>query len=139
MTTARPSTPVIENRKLALHSQVLDSFEAGIVLEGWEVKSIRQSQINIEGSWVTIQKGVPLLVGSMIGAQNSPNNSGRCQRRRRVLLLHKSEISSLQSWIKRAGIAVRPLSLYWKGRHLKCKILVAVRDVRRKANPTSQS
>jgi SsrA-binding protein len=139
MPTTRSSNQIIGIRKVALQNQVLASFEAGIVLEGWEVKSIRQSQINIEGARITIQKGVPLLVGSTIGPLNFPNNLGRCHKRRIVLLLHKSEIDSLRSWIRRGGIMVRPSSLYWKGRYLKCKILVAVRGVEWRPKPQTSS
>lgn len=114
------------NRKANHEYFIEDRYEAGLSLQGWEVKSLRAGKANIAEAYVTIKGAEAILLGSTI---NPLNNA--CAyvvsdpTRTRKLLLHKKEISKLIGLTQRQGYTLIPLKLYWKGSFAKLEIGVA--------------
>jgi len=121
-----PSNTIAQNKK-ARHDYLLETeFEAGLVLEGWEVKSIRAGKAQINEGFVQLQNGEAYLYGAIITPllQASTHVSPE-QQRSRKLLLHAYELSRLHNAVERKGYTIVPLSLYWKKSRVKCKIALA--------------
>ncbi|SBT81914.1 SsrA-binding protein [secondary endosymbiont of Trabutina mannipara] len=97
-------------------------LEAGLSLQGWEVKSLRVNKFNINNSYVILKHGEAYLLGAIF---QPINISFFDSMRIRKLLLNKNELSLLFSKIKRTGYTVVPLSLYWKKSWVKIKIGIA--------------
>lgn len=110
---------VAENRKARHDYFVEDSLEAGIELCGTEVKSIRQGQINLKDSFCSFHDGEIFAENIHVSPYEKGNIFNRDPRRKRKLLLHKKEILRLKSLSEREGYTVIPLSVYFKGSHLK--------------------
>lgn len=102
-----------ENKKALFDYEVLERFEAGIVLFGQEVKSIRTGHINLAGSYITLAGNEPYWVGVKIPAYQ-PNNAGADygEERQRKLLLNKKEIDKLIGKTKQKGFSLIPLKVY---------------------------
>src|SRR5207244_4017829 len=102
------------NRK-ARHEYTLEThFEAGLMLQGWEVKSLRAGSAQIADSYVLIKKGEAWLIGSQINPLLSASTHVHTDATRtRKLLLHKRELKNLIGLTERRGYTVIPLSLYW--------------------------
>lgn len=114
----------IANNKIARHEYLIEStHEAGLVLQGWEIKSLREGRVQLKESYITFQKGEAWLVGShmspLLSASThiTPNPT-----RQRKLLLHDYEIIRLQASVDRKGHTVVPISLYWKNNRVKVEI-----------------
>lgn len=105
---------------------ILETFEAGLVLRGYEVKSIKSGKVSIKGAYVKIVAGVPKLIGASI-APYQPGNVPPDYREQadRTLLLSKSQIASLVGLAKSHGVTLVPLKLYAKGNIVKLEIGVA--------------
>ena len=105
--------------KRAFHDYTLEErFEAGIVLNGWEVKSLRAGKLQIAESYVLLKKGEAFLIGSHISPLLSASTHVRADATRtRKLLFHRKELNKLIGLVERRGYTLIPLSLYWnKGR-----------------------
>ncbi|MEM0923828.1 MAG: SsrA-binding protein SmpB [Pseudomonadota bacterium] len=121
---AQAKTPKLkiaaENRKARHNYFIEDSFEAGIVLEGSEVKSLREGKANIAESYATVEGGELWLVNAYIPPFSQVKNAvfGHDERRRRKLLAKQREIARLWQGIGREGMTLVPLKLYFneKGR-----------------------
>lgn len=109
---------VSENRKARYSYDILDTFEAGIVLSGSEVKSLRQGKSNIAESYATAQAGEIYIINAYIPGYAEANRFNHEERRPRKLLLHKREIAKMIIAIQREGMTLVPLKLYFndKGR-----------------------
>ncbi|MEG3191005.1 MULTISPECIES: SsrA-binding protein SmpB [Novilysobacter] len=113
--------------KRARHDYHLEErFEAGLALQGWELKSIRAGRANIGESYAVVRGGEMFL----FGAQMTPLISASThvvteERRTRKLLLHRSEIDNLIGRIQRDGYTVVPTALYWKGNKIKIELALA--------------
>lgn len=109
---------IIDNRKAYHDYFIEDKYEAGLVLEGWEVKAIRAGRSNIKESYVVIRNGEIFIVGMHITALESASTHIHPDpTRTRKLLLHATEIDKLIGKVERAGYALVPLDLhYTKGR-----------------------
>jgi len=122
-----PPGAVITVNKKALHDyHIEDRLEAGIVLEGWEVKALRAGKVQLRDSYVIIKNGEAWLLGALINPL--PTASTHIQpdpQRTRKLLLHKDEINRLIGAIERKGYTVVALSLYWKNGKAKVEIGLA--------------
>lgn len=114
----------INNRKAKYDYQIFEEIEAGIVLNGTEIKSIRQGKANLKDSYATIKKGEVLLLNMHISPYEQGNIFNHEETRTRKLLLHKKEILKLQDKIKLEGFTLVPLKLYFKKN--KAKILLGV-------------
>lgn len=114
---------IIDNRKATHDYTIEERFEAGLVLEGWEVKSIRGGRANIKEAYVLIRNGELFIIGMHITpmAQASTHNRADPVRTRK-LLLHAREISRLIGKVERAGYALVPLDLHFSKGRIKATI-----------------
>jgi SsrA-binding protein len=113
-----PRKVVAENRKARHSYEIQDTFEAGIMLSGSEVKSLRQGKSNIADSYATDQGGEIYLINAYIPGYTEANRFNHEEKRPRKLLLHKREIAKLIGAVRRDGMTLVPLKLYFndKGR-----------------------
>jgi len=112
-----------ENRKAKFQYEILEKFEAGLVLTGQEVKSTRLGRMTIMGSYVIFKDNEAYLTGSNIPPyqiKNAPIDYD--PQRQRKLLLKREEISYLLGKVKERGLTIVPLSVYTKGRQIKLGI-----------------
>jgi len=105
---------VVQNRKARFDYEVLDTFEAGLVLRGTEVKSLRQGHMVLKDSYCDITGGQAYLVGAHISPYEQGNIYNHEPERRRKLLLHKREIERLDTIVSEKGLALVPLKVYFK-------------------------
>ena len=113
---------IAENRK-ARHDYFVDEvYEAGISLYGTEVKSLRRGTVNLKDSYCEIDKGELFALGVHISPYEEGNIFNRDPLRPRKLLMHKREIMKLTGLVARDGFTLVPLSLYFKGSHVKMAI-----------------
>lgn len=120
------SNQIAVNRKAKFEYSFEDTFEAGIVLEGWEVKSLRAGKGNIADSYVILKNDEAWLLGGLITPLTSTcTHNVAIGNRTRKLLLHKKEIQKLIGAKERKGYTIVPLKMYWKGSRVKVQIAVA--------------
>lgn len=115
----------IQNKKGRFNYEVLETFEAGISLHGFEVKSIRDKRGNIEGSHITVRGGEAFLLGANIPPfqpANAPKSFD--PERHRKLLLTKKELEKLSELESKKGLTIVPLSMYNKNQKIKVEIAV---------------
>lgn len=111
------------NKRAWFDYDILKTYEAGIELLGPEVKSVKNSRINLSGSYVIIQNNQAWLLNADIPAYQPKNmKPGYNPKRTRRLLLHKSEISELIGKTKEKGLTLMPLKVYTKGQKIKVEI-----------------
>jgi len=116
---------VVVNRR-ALHDyDVLERVEAGIVLTGSEIKSIRAGKVSLQEAYVRPEQGELWLVGSHVGAYEPASYQGHDPRRRRKLLLHREEIRELSQSVEQRGLTLVPLRLYLKDGVAKLEVGLA--------------
>ena len=114
------------NRKASHEYTLEERYEAGVVLEGWEVKSLRAGKIQIAESYVLLKKEEAWLIGSHISPLLSASTHVKADpTRTRKLLLHRNELSRLIGLIERRGYTLIPLSLYWSRGRVKLEIGLA--------------
>ena len=113
--------------KRARHEYALqDRFEAGLALQGWEVKALRAGRINFGDSYAVVLRGELFLVGAQITPLISTSTHViPHDRRTRKLLLHAREIDRLIGAVERDGYTLIPTAMYWKGPHVKVEIALA--------------
>ena len=117
---------IAQNRKARYNYEILEEIEAGIILTGSEVKSIRNGKININDAHCLEIKGEICLVNAYIGEHKGAVIFNHQPRQNRKLLLHKKQIKKIIGKIKTKGVAVIPLSLYFNNRNIaKVKIAIA--------------
>jgi SsrA-binding protein len=117
---------IIDNRKAFFDYFIEDRYEAGLVLEGWEVKAIRAGRTQIKEGYVMIRDGELYLIGAHISPL--PEASTHIHPdpvRTRKLLLHSEEISKLIAKVEQRGHTLVPLNLHYKGGRVKCEIGLA--------------
>lgn len=124
---AGPPTRLIAQNKKARHDYSIEqTFEAGMVLEGWEVKSIRAGRVQLKESYITLHKGEAWLLGAHISPlPNVAEYINPDPTRSRKLLLNQKEISRLLSGKEREGYTIVPLDLHWTRNHVKAEIALA--------------
>lgn len=122
-----PSTGLIADNRKARHDyQIEDHYEAGLVLLGWEVKSIREGRVQLKDSYVVLMQGEAWLLNSHISPlQNVPEYVKAEPERTRKLLLNQREISRLTSAKSREGYTIVPLNMHWKKNNIKLEIAIA--------------
>jgi len=115
-----------ENKKAGFNYEVLEKFEAGLVLFGQEVKSIKTGHINLSGSYVTFFRDEPFLVGVKVPPYQ-PNNSGSNynEERQKKILLNQKEIDYLMGRTKTKGFSLIPLKVYDKNGRIKLEFGLA--------------
>ncbi len=114
------------NRKALHEYSIEERFEAGIALEGWEVKSLRAGRIQLDQSYVIIKNSEAWLLGGLITPlQTASTHIHPDPQRTRKLLLHRNELSKLIGNVERKGYTLIPLKLYWKNNRVKLEIALA--------------
>ena len=114
---------ILAKNPTARHNYSIEStFEAGIVLSGTEIKSIRNGKVNIKDTYVNIKNGEAFIYGMNISPYEFGNIYNKDPLRTRKLLLHKNEINRLYGMIKQKGISLVPISMYLKGNKVKLEI-----------------
>jgi len=117
---------LIENKKARFNYEILETYEAGLELQGLEVKSLRKGQGSLEGAHVIVRGGEAYLVGATIPpyqAGNTPKDYDPARTRR--LLLTKKQIGELAEYENKKGLTIIPLSVYNKNSRLKLSVGVA--------------
>jgi len=117
----------ITDNKKAFHDYFIEErFEAGMVLEGWEVKSIRAGRIQLKEAYVIVRNGEIFLFGAHISPlPTASTHINPDPVRTRKLLLHDSEISKLIGKVERAGYTLVPLNLHYSRGRIKCEVGLA--------------
>ena len=108
-----------------LGGEILETFEAGLVLLGPEVKSLRAGKANLVDAYATIRRGEAFLVNAHISPYTQAGRENPDPRRERKLLLHKREIARLRGQIAERGRTLVPLSLYFKEGRVKVELALA--------------
>src|SRR5437660_7848584 len=106
--------PVTENRKARHDYEILETFEAGMVLTGSEVKSLRAGRANLKDAFARVDRGEVFLLNAHISPYAAASRFGHEPERNRKLLLHRAEIDKLVGRIQERGLTVIPLKLYFK-------------------------
>ncbi len=113
---------LVSNRRAKHDYQISETFEAGIVLEGTEVKSLRNHGGHLQEAYVKVLKGEIWLIGAHIAPYSHGNIQNHEERRDRKLLMHKREISKLIASTREKGMALIPLGMYLSKGRVKVKI-----------------
>ncbi|WP_314793221.1 SsrA-binding protein SmpB [Eggerthia catenaformis] len=114
---------VIANNKKAYHDYfIIDTYEAGIELQGTEIKSIRNGSVNLKDSFIRIKKGEAFVENMHIAPYDQGNIFNHEPRRLRKLLLHKKEIRKLEKSIQEQGLTIVPTKLYFNTSKAKLEI-----------------
>ena len=117
---------LVKNKKAHFNYELLDKFEAGMVLRGFEVKSLKKGQGSFEGAHVVIRGDEAFLVGATIPAYQPANTPKDYDpARTRKLLLNKKELNELSGAERQKGLTIVPISVYTKGNKLKLGIAIA--------------
>ena len=120
------TSPTIKNRKARHDYDILEVFEAGIALQGSEVKSIRAGQVQMRDSFARVDDGELWLIGLHISPYAQATGFGAHDPdRRRKLLVHRRQISQLESQVNEQRLTLVPLSIYWKDGKAKVELAVA--------------
>jgi len=116
---------VATNRKAYHDYEILETHEAGIVLRGTEVKSLRESQVNFKDCYAAVDNGEAWLIGCYISPYHHGTDANHDPERKRKLLLHRREIQRLLGKVAERGLTMIPLRLYFKGGRAKCELGLA--------------
>lgn len=116
---------IAQNKKARHDYAIVDTIEAGIVLQGTEIKSIRNSRINLKDGFVRIRNGEAFLVNVHISPYEQGNIFNHDPLRTRKLLLHKKQIDKLYGEMKQQGMSIVPLKVYLKDGYAKVLIGLA--------------
>lgn len=120
------SNVIAVNRQARHEYYVEETFEAGLALQGWEVKSLRAGRVNLQESYVLIKNGEAWLFGAHISPLASASTHVQPDPiRSRKLLMHKLELNRLIGQVERRGYTLVPLKLYWKNNRIKLEIGLA--------------
>lgn len=121
-----PDNTIAQNKKARFDFFVEEEFEAGLVLQGWEVKSLRAGRVQLIDSHIIIKHGEAWLLGSQIQPLMTASTHIETDPvRTRKLLLHRKELDKLIGHVERKGYTIVALSLYWKQNRVKAKIALA--------------
>lgn len=120
------SSTIITNKKARFDFTIEDRFEAGLVLEGWEIKSLRAGKVQLVDSYVMIKNDEAWLLGTLINPlPTAASYTHPDPQRTRKLLLHRNELDRLIGAVVRKGYTLVALSLYWKQGKVKAEIGLA--------------
>lgn len=113
---------ITTNRRARHDYQITETFEAGLVLQGSEVKSLRAGNANLKDAYVMFRDGEAWLVGSYIAPYSFSREGGHHPERDRKLLLHKREIERTAAKVAERGLTFVPMSMYFKGGKAKVEL-----------------
>ncbi len=124
-TNSQQNETITVNRKARYDYYLRDRYEAGIVLQGTEIKAIRNGQFNLTDSYAQIIDGEVFLVDAFIGLYDQGNRMNHEPKRLRKLLLHRSEIKKLERSVQSKGMTLIPTRAYFAGSRVKLELAVA--------------
>lgn len=127
-TARETSTParIADNKKAHFDYHIEERHEAGMVLQGWEVKALRQGKAQITDGYVLIRDGELFIIGCQINPIRTTSTHMPAEAARtRKLLLHKDEIRRLIGKVEQRGYTLVPLNLHWKNSFVKCEVALA--------------
>ena len=113
---------ISRNRKAKFNYEILNTYEAGVVLKGVEVKSLRKASVNLKDSYCVIQKGEIFVLNMYIAPYEQGNIFNKDPLRKRKLLMHKKEILKLYDIVKQKGFSIIPISIYFNKALVKVNI-----------------
>jgi SsrA-binding protein len=117
---------IAENRRARFDYHIEEQFEAGMVLEGWEVKAVRAGQVQLTDGYIHIRNGELFLIGCRINAlREASTHVSPLADRTKKLLMHKGEIKRLIGKTEQKGFTLVPLNLHYKGGRVKAEIALA--------------
>ena len=117
---------IAENKRARFDYHIEEQFEAGLVLEGWEVKAVREGQVQLTDGYVLIRGGELFLIGCRINPLRTASTHVNPQAERtRKLLMHKDEIRRLIGKVEQKGYTLVPLNLHYKDGRIKVEIALA--------------
>lgn len=123
---AATEKPISENRKARYEYFIEERYEAGLVLQGWEVKSMRAGRAQLTEAYVFLRKGEAFLTGAHVSPLNTTSTHVVADPvRTRKLLLNRRELEHLVGSVERKGYTIVPLELYWKSGRAKLMIGLA--------------
>ena len=129
MASKKPKTPspvIAENKKAAFNYFFEERFEAGLVLEGWEVKALRAGKAQLTDGYVVIRSGELFVIGCQINPLGTASTHVSPDSvRTKKLLMKGDEIRHLIGKVEQKGYTLVPLKLYWKGGRVKCEVALA--------------
>ena len=114
------------NKKASYNYEILDKYEAGIVLLGSEIKAIREGKVNLKDAYVDIRSGEAFLLNSHIGLYSNASYNNHEPERERKLLLHKQELLKLERRVKARGVTIVPIRMFFNAKgYVKVEIATA--------------
>jgi SsrA-binding protein len=113
---------IVDNRRARFDYELLERFEAGLVLTGTEVKSLRQGRVSLAHAFADVRDGEVWLVGADIATYDQGNIANHEPERDRKLLLRRSEIASLVGKVREKGLTLVPTRMYWKDGRAKVEL-----------------
>ncbi len=120
------ATRIAENKKAAYNYFFEERFEAGMVLQGWEVKALREGKVQLTDGYVVIKNGELFIIGCQINPlKTASTHVNPDSIRSRKLLMHKDEIRRLIGKVEQKGYTLVPINLHWKGGRVKCEVALA--------------
>ncbi|MCO5103860.1 MAG: SsrA-binding protein SmpB [Burkholderiaceae bacterium] len=120
------SSRIADNKKAAYNYFFEERYEAGIVLQGWEVKALREGKVQLTDGYVVIREGELYLIGCQINPLKTASTHVSPEAARtKKLLLHKEEIKRLIGKVEQKGFTLVPLNLHWKNGRAKVDIALA--------------
>ena len=123
---APPQTRIAENKKAAFNYFFEEKYEAGMVLQGWEVKAVREGKFQLTDGYVVVRDGELFVIGCQINPLKSASTHVTPDAvRTKKLLMHKNEIERLIGKVEQKGYTLVPLNLHWKNGRVKCEIALA--------------
>jgi SsrA-binding protein len=121
-----PNPRIADNKKAAFNYFFEEHHEAGLVLEGWEVKAVRDGKVQLTDGYVVIKNGEMFLIGLLIHPLKTASSHVNPESARtRKLLLHKEEIKRLMGKVEQKGYTLVPTNLHWKNGRIKCEVALA--------------
>ena len=123
---AAAAVRIADNKKASFNYHIEERFEAGMVLEGWEVKSVREGKVQLTDGYVVVRNGEVFIIGCQINPLGTASTHVRPDSiRTKKLLLHKDEIKRLMGKVEQKGFTLVPLNMHWKNGRVKCEIGLA--------------
>lgn len=117
--------PIADNRKARHDYQLLERFEAGVVLTGSEVKSLREGRVSLQQAYADVREGEAWLVGAHIDPYEQAGIQNHEPERDRKLLLHRRELDSLYGKVREKGLTLVPTRMYFKDGRVKVELALA--------------
>jgi len=126
--TKKPELPsrIADNKKVAFNYFFEERYEAGMVLQGWEVKAVREGKVQLTDGYVVVREGELFVIGCQINPTRTTSSHVNADATRtKKLLLKKEEIRRLVGKVVQKGYTLVPLNLHWKSGKIKCEIALA--------------